>query len=86
MKRLNKKGGAFMTLLIAVVFFMFGVLIIGLLFPLISGTRGDLSCSDNTISSGNKLTCLGIDMLVPAFVISLVLIGGGYFLEKLLSS
>ena len=84
---MNKKGNFLMTAIIAVAFFMFGILIIGLLFPDIALTRtsAGLDCSNVTISSGNKIACLGVDSIVPAFIISLVLIGGGAVIVKLIS-
>lgn len=84
-KRMGKKANFMMTAIIALAFFMFGILIIGLLFPDISIARsaGGLDCSNLTISSGNKLACLGVDGIVPAFIISLVIIGGGAVIYKL---
>lgn len=84
-KKLNKKGNFAMTMIIAVVFFMFGILIIGLIFPDIAIARSldSLDCTNMTISDGNKLACLGVDGIVPAFIISLVIIGGGAVILKL---
>ena len=86
-KKMNKKGNFMMTAIIALAFFMFGILIIGLLFPDIAIAKSvdSLDCSNVTISSGNKLACLGVDGIVPAFIISLVLIGGGAVIVKLIS-
>ncbi len=69
LKKLNKKGNFMMTAIIALAFFMFGILIIGLLFTDIAIARSssNLDCSNMTISSGNKLACLGVDGIVPAF-------------------
>jgi hypothetical protein len=87
LKKLNNKGqGSFlMVIIIAVAFFMFGIVLIGLLFPDISITRSsdNLDCSNMSISDGNKLSCLGVDAIVPAFIIALVLIGGGAIVIKL---
>jgi hypothetical protein len=85
--KMNKKGNIAMTAIIALAFFMFGILIIGLLFPDISITRdsNNLDCSNQSISSGNKIACLGVDAVVPAWIISLVLIGGGAVIYKLVA-
>ena len=85
-RKMNKKGNFMMTAIIALAFFMFGILIIGLLFTDISITRSSdsLDCSNEDISSGNKLACLGVDFIVPAFIISLVIICGGAVVVKLI--
>ena len=84
-RKINKKGNFMMTSIIALAFFMFGILIIGLLFPDIAIARSSdsLDCTNMTISSGNKIACLGVDGIVPAFIICLVLIGGGAVVYKL---
>ena len=81
----KKKGNFMMTAIIALAFWMFGILIIGLIMPDISITRSSdsLDCSNMTISDGNKLSCLGVDMIVPAFILSLLIIGGGAVILKL---
>ena len=85
-KYMNKKGNFLMTGIIALAFFMFGILIIGLIMPDVSIARSvdSLDCSNVSISSGNKLACLGVDGVVPAFIISLILIGGGAVVLKLI--
>ena len=85
-RKMNKKGNFMMTFIVALAFFMFGILIIGLIFPDIAITKSvdSLDCSNVTISSGNKMACLGVDGVVPAFIISLILIGGGAVILKLI--
>jgi hypothetical protein len=85
---MNKKGNFAMTIIIALAFFMFGILIIGLLFPNIAIARSsdNMDCSNLNITSGNKIACLGIDGIVPAFIISLVLIGGGLIVNRLVGN
>lgn len=85
-KKMNKRAqGSILTILMVVAFFMFGILIIGLLFPDISLARASdsLDCSNLNISSGNKIACIGVDFVVPAFIIVLVIIGGGAIVSKL---
>lgn len=84
-RKKNKKGNFIITAIIALAFFMFGILIIGLLFPDISIARSVdvLDCANVSISNGEKLSCLGVDSIVPAFIIFLVLIGGGAVIYKL---
>ena len=82
---MNKQGHIFMTLIISLAFFMFGILMIGLIFPDISiaRTADNLDCSNVNITDGNKLACLGVDIIVPTFIISLVLIAAGGVILKL---
>ena len=82
---INKKGNVYLTIIIAIAFFMFGVLMIGFLFePIaISRTSDNLDCSNINISDGNKMSCLVIDTVVPGFIILLVIIGGGAVVLKL---
>lgn len=83
--KLNKKGNMFLTISIVVAFFMFGILIAGLLMPDVSITRDsdNLDCSNMTITDGNKMACLGVDSIIPALIIALVIIGGGAVVYKL---
>ena len=87
MDRLNKKsqGQIFLTIIIAIAFFMFGVLFVGLIMPDVSITKSmtNLDCSNMTITDGNKLSCLGVDSIIPALIIALVIVGGGYIVLKL---
>ena len=86
---INKKaqGQFLVTLVVAAVFFMFGILAIGLIFPDISLARASdsLDCTNQSISSGNKIACISVDFVVPGFVILLVLIGGGAVILKLVA-
>ena len=85
-KKMNKKAqGSILTILMVIVFFMFAILIIGLLFPDISLARASdsLDCSNLNISSGNKMACVGVDLVVPGFIITILLIGGGAIIWKL---
>jgi len=89
MNKINKKaqGSLLWNIVMGLSFFMFGILIIGLLFPDIAVTKSSvgLDCSNQTISSGNKLACLGIDSTVPIWIISIILIGGGAVVLKLVN-
>ena len=82
---MNKKGSVLMTIIVALAFFMFGILIIGLLFGDIAYSKSSdsLDCSNQSIRSGNKLSCIGIDIIVPGWIIVLVLIGGGAIVYEL---
>ena len=83
----KKKGGVGLTILTVVVFFMFGILIIGLIFPDIAITRSSdsLDCYNASITDGNKIACLEVDSVVPIWIIALIMISGGVVIIKLIS-
>ena len=85
-KRKNKSGSALVTIVVAVAFFMFGILIVGLLMPDVAITRSsdNLDCSNMSISDGNKLACIGADIAIPGFIITILLISGGAVVYKLI--
>ena len=88
MNKINKRGQGqiLLTIIIAVAFFMFGILFVGLIMPDVSITKSmtKLDCSNMTITDGNKLACLGVDGVIPALIIALVIVGGGYIILKLI--
>jgi hypothetical protein len=90
MVKLNKKAQAqiMMTIIIALAFWMFGILFIGLIMPDVSISKSltNLDCSNMSISDGNKLACLGVDSVVPAFIFALVVVGGGTVILKLIGN
>lgn len=84
-KKKKKKGSIMLTIISVLAFFMFGILIIGLLFPDISIARSpdNLDCSNISISDGNKISCIIVDTVVPLWIVGLLMIGGGYIIYKI---
>jgi hypothetical protein len=79
---MNKRGGVFLSISIALIIFVAGVLIIPFIADDITTTRVSLNCESTSITGGNMITCLLIDLSIPYiiwFILSLVLglvIGG----------
>lgn len=74
-----------LSLLIALMIFMSGMLFINPLTSSIDAARADLSCSSaSTISDGTKLLCLVVDTVVIYFIIAVISLAGGMVLSKLL--
>lgn len=65
---MNKKGSVFLGLALGIFIFIMGILILPFILDDITISRVSLSCSDTSISSGNKLTCLFISAVTPYFI------------------
>lgn len=82
---MNRKGQTlFLSILIAVMIFAFGMLVLNFLLPDVDTARTALNCTNATISDGNKIACLGTDGVVPYFIILIISTGGGLVLSKLI--
>lgn len=68
-----------LALLVAGFIFFIGMGIINILKPEITTARNNnnLDCSSSTISDGNKVTCLLIDIVIPYVFIIIVAAAGG---------
>lgn len=78
---MNKKGTMMLVLLIAVIYFMAGMILYQFLKPDVLSTRTSLECS-NPDTSGDMLTCLIVDGVVPMAIIGILSVAGGYVTEK----
>jgi len=80
---LNKKGGIFMGIAIALIVWVFGVLFLPYVIDDVATFREAMECSSNDISGGNMLVCLGGGILVPYVIWTIFslaigfIIGGG---------
>lgn len=85
---MNKKGGIFFSIIIAIFLFASGVLFIPFFTDDVTTFRTHMDCTNSSISSGEKLTCLEGDLLIPVliwFFVSLALgfiIGGNIVLSR----
>lgn len=86
---MNKKGQTiFLTVIVGIFLFIFGILFLtfintekdNAMLPESTNENGQtifgLNCDDSTISDGNKLTCLGLELVIPYFIIAIVGIAG----------
>ena len=64
--------------------FLLGLALINPIKDVIQPTReaDQLDCSNSSISDGQKVTCLAVDLLLPYFIITIFAIAGGYMTAK----
>lgn len=82
---MNKKGSLFVSIIIAGMLFMSGMILLNYLKTEVSTTTSSagLNCdSASTISDGVKLTCLLTDSVIPVYILSVVSIAGGIVIGK----
>lgn len=83
---MNKKGSigsiAFIAL-IAICYFMFGMIIYQFLKPVIDVTRTGLSCATPD-TSGDKVVCLIVGSVVPLAILTILSVTGGIITEKMI--
>lgn len=81
---MNKKAqNLTLALVTAVMIFIFGMLVMNHLMGDITLARTvGLDCSDSGISSGTKLTCLGVDVLIPILILSIISLVFGAVLSR----
>lgn len=86
---MNKKGsGLGIAIIVAIMFFIIGLMAINYITPEVTRTRlpnTGLDCANATsISDGNKLTCLAVDLAVPYFILLVISAAIGYVSTKFL--
>lgn len=81
----NKKGSTILIILIALVYFIFGMIFMNFIKDDVTIARDatHLKCS-NPDTDGDKLTCLIVDGVIPLFIIAVLSAGGGYITDKAL--
>ena len=79
----NKGQTTAMVILFALFFFILGSLFLNFFPSLVDSARVSLSCTDNTISDGSKLACLGGDLVLPYFILAIVSTAGGVIVSRL---
>lgn len=82
MKNKKAQSVAF-GLIAAIMFFMFGMIVVQILGDDISRTKTELTCSSPT-SDGNKVLCLGIDIVSSWLFVMIISTVGGLVVNKLL--
>lgn len=77
-----------LAFLVAGVIFIIGMGILNIIKPEVTTTRNsdNLDCASSTISDGNKVTCLLIDIVIPYFFIIIVAAAGGIITARFISS
>ena len=82
---MNNKANIMMGVFMAVFIFLFGMIYINYLPDSVTAAQNsdNLDCSNSSITDGQKLTCLGTDIIVPGFIIIILSIAGGAITSKL---
>ena len=83
---INKKGsGTIFAILIALAFFMFGMIFINFIMDEVTRTRDadNLNCASPD-TDGDKIVCLIADATVPIFIIGVVAAIGAYLSRRFL--
>ena len=78
---MNKKGAIFIGVIIGLIIYMSGVLFIPFLTDSVDETRAALDCTNTAISSGNKMTCLEIDLVIPYVIWLFISLALGIIME-----
>lgn len=84
---MNSKGqGVLMSVVIAALIFMAGMLFMQFLKSDVTDARAPtgLDCQNSTISDGNKVTCLGVDIVIPYFILAVISAAGGVIMARFL--
>ena len=82
---MNRKGTMALSILTSIFFFFAGMIIMNFVLPevnLATGVLG-LNCSDNSISDGTKVTCLGFDFVVPYLILLIISVTMGRIINSI---
>ena len=81
---MNKKGqNLIFAIITGVMIFIAGMLFLNHIMDDVTLTRAvGLDCTNTTISDGNKVTCLGVDLVVPIFILTVVSVAGGAIVSR----
>ena len=72
-----------LTITIAVLFFMAGMIFLNPLKDSVSDTRTALGCSTpDSISEGTKLTCIAVDIIIPYLIILIISLAVGAVIAR----
>jgi len=77
---MNKRGQSILFgIVFGIILFIIGMIFLNFITPLITTARNsdNLDCADTTISDGNKLTCLIVDLTIIQYSIAILATAGG---------
>jgi len=84
---MNNKGQvALIGLAIGIFIFLLGMTMINPIRDVIDEARGSnqLDCSNTSISDGQKMTCLAVDLTLPYFIIVIFAIAGAWITTRVI--
>lgn len=81
---MNKRGELGFAIVTFIFFFLIGMVTVNLIKPDVTLSRNsaNLDCSNASISDGNKLTCLAVDLAIPYFIVLICSVGLSIITEK----
>jgi len=86
---MNNRGGVMMmSITVGIMIFITGMIFLNPIKDLVTETRAstNLDCSNAAvISDGTKLACLGVDIVVPYFIIIIISFSGGVIASRFLT-
>ena len=83
---MNKKGEIGFAVVTFIFFFLIGMVVVNLIKPDVTLARSasdGLDCGNASISDGNKLTCLAVDLTIPYFIVLVCSVGLSLITEKI---
>lgn len=79
----SKKGQILLLgMMIAVFVFIFAILAAPVLKDMINYGRGEMDCGNTSITTGQKVTCIAIDLILPYFIGSVIFGAVAYLFIK----
>ena len=79
----NRGQNLLLAIITMVMVFVFGMLVMNHLPDDVSSARViGLDCTNPNISDGNKITCLGVDLVVPIVFISIISLAAGAVMSR----
>lgn len=84
---MNRKGSLWLSVIVGIMVFMAGMLILNHFRPEVTTLRNasNLDCTNVTISDGTKLTCLGVDLVVPGLIVVIISLAASLVVGKFLT-
>lgn len=75
---MNNKGSIFMGITVALIVWIFGMLILPFMLDDVSTFRLDMDCVNASISDVSKLVCVMGDSLIPYFIWTVISLALGF--------
>lgn len=83
---MNRKGQIGLSVILTITFFLIGMATLNFIRDEITDVRlaDSLDCSNISISDGNKLTCLTVDIALPYFILLIISASLGVITSKII--
>jgi len=77
---MNKRGNIYFGIVIALIFWIGGILIMPFIVDDVATFRVDMNCNNTSISDMSKINCLAGDTVIPYFIWTLAMIALGFII------